>query len=422
MGWRANGPKWRLLKHLARTMHRFWTVTGLALAVASIGAACGGDNATTAGDDGGIDDGAQCPPCVTDEDCNGGICAQLGGDAYCAQACPNGYECSRDAMCTGVKSVGGQRVEVCVPRGGSCGASDDGGARDSGVHYDGGDTVTSNIGANGGTESRLYFAVVGDTRPPRTDDTAGYPTAIITKIYKDITGTSPMPPFVLSTGDYCFASTYGSEAAAQIDIYMQARAKYSGAWFPAMGNHECTGATDSNCGPGSQDGTTNNYKAFFAKMLGPIQKTDPYYEIEVDEPNKAWTAKFLFVAANAWSSAQATWLDKAMRKNTTYTFVVRHEGASANTAPGVNPAEGIMTHHPYTLSIVGHAHTYAHYRPREVTIGNGGAPLSGSKNYGYGMFSQRGDGAIQVDMIDYSSGLSDSSFRFAVRADGSPAP
>src|SRR5947209_4916787 len=45
---------------------------------------------------------------------------------------------------------------------------------------------TGSIGAGGGSVSSLYFAVVGDTRPPNPDDTARYPTLIIDKIYSDI--------------------------------------------------------------------------------------------------------------------------------------------------------------------------------------------------------------------------------------------
>src|SRR5262249_1460935 len=41
------------------------------------------------------------------------------------------------------------------------------------------------IGNDGGTLPQLHFAVVGDTRPPNKDDTAGYPTAIITQIFED---------------------------------------------------------------------------------------------------------------------------------------------------------------------------------------------------------------------------------------------
>ena len=78
---------------------------------------------------------------------------------------------------------------------------------------------------------------------------------------------------------------------------------------------------------------------------------------------------------------------------------------------------------PYTLAIVGHSHLYAHSsaHPKEVVIGNGGAPLSTSQDYGYGVFTQRQDGSIQVDMVDYKTNAPDMSFRFAVNSDGSPA-
>jgi hypothetical protein len=52
-----------------------------------------------------------------------------------------------------------------------------------------------------------------------------------------------------------------------------------------------------------------------------------------------------------------------------------------------------------------------------VTFGNGGAPLT-SKSYGYGLFSQRCDGAILVDEIDYQSGATDGQFHFVIKADG----
>jgi hypothetical protein len=301
------------------------------------------------------------------------------------------------------------------------------------IPYDaGGDPVIGQLGVDGGTLSRLLFAVVGDTRPATPDDTLGYPTQVITAIYADLRALRPRPALVVSTGDYMFASTASrqseSQAGPQLDIYMQARSRFPGAFFPAMGNHECTGATSSNCGPAASSGVTANYAAFLRQMLAPIQKSDPYYAIDIDaaeagrDAGRAWTAKFVFVAANAWSSAQESWLETTLGRPSTYTFVVRHEPASATTAPGVIPSEQIMARHPYTLAIVGHSHTYAHERetPREVLIGNGGAPLT-SKDYGYGIFSQRADGAIVVDMIHWKTGEADSSFHFAVGADGSPA-
>ena len=76
-----------------------------------------------------------------------------------------------------------------------------------------------------------------------------------------------------------------------------------------------------------------------------------------------------------------------------------------------------------TLAIVGHSHTYARTGSREVTIGNGGAPLtSPSANYGFGLVQQRTDGAIQVDAVDYATMKRDPSFVFAVNPDGSVAP
>jgi hypothetical protein len=254
------------------------------------------------------------------------------------------------------------------------------------------------------------------------DDTAGYPSAIIGKIFSDISALSPMPPFVVATGDYQFASAYsGTQAQAQFNLYAAARAKYPGFEFPAMGNHECSGAVSSNCGPGSANGLTNNYNAFVSTLLKPIGKTLPYYSINVTANDKSWTSKFVFVAANAWDQTQANWLDTAMAAATTYTFVIRHESASTAGCAGVTASESIIAKHPYTLEIVGHTHTY--YRPatREVIFGNGGAPLT-SGNYGFGLVTQRNDGAIQVDEIDMNTAAPDLKFRFALRPDGSPAP
>ena len=290
-----------------------------------------------------------------------------------------------------------------------------------GVAYDPGAPITGTVGKDGGAISRLYFAIVGDTRPAVNNDTAGYPTAIITKIWADVAALPVVPPFAVSTGDYMFAAPGSGQTAPQLDLYLGARAAFPNPWFPTMGNHECTGMTASNCGAGTVDGMTSNYTDFLAKLLGPIGQTNPYYAIHIKATDGSWTAKFVFVAANAWTADQATWLDTAMAEKTTYTFVVRHEPAHASAAPGVGPSEAIMAKYPYTLALVGHTHTYGH-RGAEVIIGNGGAPLTGAANYGFGMVSQRPDGALAVDVIDYSTGLADSAFHFAVKADGTPAP
>jgi hypothetical protein len=452
------------------------------LAVCTVLACATSSGGNPFGDDGGADGATApnpqlCPPCVIDSDCSGGaVCAQLGGDSYCASTCPTGNECDSSHTCQSETTVAGDKTSVCVPNGNACGVAPNpdagtntcpgladpttpascsscsqtsktcqpngcyggwwcdtttlkcqapptncgGGGSDAGpVTLDGG--VTGTIGSNGGTESTLYFAIIGDTRPAVINDTSAYPTTVITKIFSDVNALSPMPPFVVTTGDYMFASTSGTESTKQLSLYLGARKGYSGVDFPAMGNHECTGATASNCGSGNTDGITTNYTAFMTDMLGPISKSSPYYVINVNSTTNAWTAKFVFVAANAWDSTQASWFDSALSTTTTYTFIIRHESSTASTAPGVSPSETIMKKHPYTMSIVGHAHTYSHPTTKEVLFGNGGAPLA-SGSYGYGLVTQRSDGAVQVDAIDYSSGTADTSFRFALKADGTIAP
>lgn len=334
--------------------------------------------------------------------------------------------CLSLGACGSSESQPGPGAEGGAPEGGSGGSS---GGGDSGIagHADAGKETgdsglpVGTVGASGGLLSELSFAVAGDTRPPYTDDVSGYPTPIITKIYRDIEAMNPRPPFVVSTGDYQFSSTRSnSTASQQIALYMQARAQYSGAWFPAMGNHECTGADDSNCGPGNTDGITSNYTAFLTGMLGPIQKTVPYYSIAVNATDGSWTSKFVFTAANAWDITQQSWLTATMAQKTTYTFVIRHEPSTSNGNPaGVAAIDAVLGQYPYTLLLVGHSHTYGHPYRQVVLFGNGGAPLSGSlTSYGFGTFTRRADGAIVADEVDYMTGATDSSFHFVITADG----
>jgi hypothetical protein len=273
----------------------------------------------------------------------------------------------------------------------------------------------------------LVFACVGDTRPPDEDDTAAYPNGVITQIFASIETSEPRPEFVVATGDYMFASNRPEgQAGAQLELYLEARAQYRGPFFPALGNHECTGATSSNCGEEGVDGVTADYAAFLEKLLAPSftppGPSAPYYEVRIVAPGEAWDAKLVVIAANAWSTQQAAWLDATLAEPTTYTFVVRHEPAQATTAPGVTPSEAILARHAYTLILVGHSHTYRHStdRPREVLVGNGGAPLD-SKDYGFAVFAQRPDGAIAVDMINWRTGEADAEFHFAVESDGGAA-
>ena len=99
----------------------------------------------------------------------------------------------------------------------------------------------------------------------------------------------------------------------------------------------------------------------------------------------------------------------------------RADGLDEGNPAGAAASDTIISQYPYTLLIVGHSHTYGHYSspPREVILGNGGAPLtSSSKNYGYGVFSQQADGSIVGDEYDYMSGAKDSYFHFQISAAG----
>lgn len=395
------------------------SITLLAAFLLTVG--CGSTTTADPSDSGATDDGTgggdsaggSCTACVGDTDCSGQVCAQFGGDTYCATPCPNAT-CGAGATCTAVTTSSGDPTNVCVPDACRGSTPDAGKPVDAGTGTVDAGPVTAQIGPNGGTESKLYFGIIGDTRPPLIDDTAGYPTTTINKLYADLAAQNPAPPFIVTTGDYVFAKPSGSQAAAQFKIYNAARAKYAGVVFPALGNHECTGATTSNCGTGNVDGITNNYSQFISAMLTPIGKPKPYYVVNVNATDASWTAKFVFVAANAWDTTQATWLSQTLAVATTYTFIVRHEPAEANTAPGVTPSEQIMAQHPYTLAITGHTHTYSHYLKRQIVVGNGGAPLTSAGNFGFALITQLPNKSIQVDMLDVDTQKADLGFRFTL--------
>jgi hypothetical protein len=160
---------------------------------------------------------------------------------------------------------------------------------------------------------------------------------------------------------------------------------------------------------------TPNYTVFASNLLAPVNQTLPYYTVNVNGTGNAWTSKFVFVACNAWSATQATWLAAQLAKPTTYTFVVRHEGTIANTAPclsgtGSMNADTVMAGYPYTLLIAGHTHTYEYFSSeKQVIVGNGGAPLSGSVDYGYVIARQSGT-SIVFTSYDYMTNQSVGSF------------
>jgi hypothetical protein len=285
----------------------------------------------------------------------------------------------------------------------------------------GGTDVGSGSGSGSGSgnvtsSGDLRFAIVGDTRPPSPDDTSGYPTAIITKIYQDIEAESPAIPFAISTGDYMFSYT-ASTVMPQLSLYMTARGGYSGVQYPAMGNHECNTATDGNCGNGS---ATANMTGFISVMLSPINQTKPYYTENFAADDNSWTAKFVFIACNAWDSTQASWLQTELAKTSTYTFVVRHEGTNAVSQTPCNASQATIDAHPLTLLIVGHTHTYSHYAStKEIVVGIGGAPLTSGTNYGYAVVTRNTDGTLSIGVYDYKTHATLDTFK--INASGAAA-
>ncbi len=420
-----------------------------------------------------------CVPCVVDSDCGGARCVQHDGDWVCAAEC--GSEgavgtCATSTTCASATTAEGGSVQVCVPPAGTCTATTVDADATSDIDYCPWDPPTtpgccvctgSNCQSNGCfggwycqretckchspsqapacvtgadtdavgstlpirldfTLDKLDFAIVGDTRPPVKDGTKYYPTPIVAKIWQEVAKEVPTVPFAVTTGDYVFASAYGSQGALQLDLYLTAQAHFARPVWHALGNHECTGATASNCGPGGKDGITELYQSYLDKMVTPMGIGQPYYSIwytgaQVQGGTESpWTAKFVFIAANAWDYPQAAWLAKEMAKPSTYTFVMRHESSMATQAPGVKPSQNIIVQYPYTLLIVGHAHTFQYFEgKREVIVGNGGAPLTANINYGYVIARQRPDGAMQFTAFDYMSHAVFQSF--ALKPDGSKA-
>ncbi len=256
------------------------------------------------------------------------------------------------------------------------------------------------IGPTGGSVDHLYFAVVGDTRPGTLDQTSSYPTAIITKIYQEMQALNPRPQFVVGTGDYMFASTTGTEAQAQMNLYLGAQQNYTGTTFASMGNHECDGYTADNCTPGQ----TTNYNVFMAGLVTPLGYNTPYYSIPIRATDNSWTAKLVIVACNQWDATQRTWLTNQLASSTTYTILARHEPAASSTGPCVTDAENLMTQYPYNLNLVGHTHTFG-LTAKQVIVGTGGAPITTSGvPYGFATVEKISTG-WQVKQYDYSTGL-----------------
>ncbi len=342
--------------------------------------------------------------------------------------------------------------------GGTSSGGTSSGGTSSGGTSSGGTSGTGGSGGGGGrppslpaptlppvSMTNLVFSAFGDVRPAEPNDTANFPDTILSAIFTDMQAQGIT--YAVDAGDHCFQSSTssGSYCHAQFVSHFMAdkNAHYSGVLVPTMGNHEGCGtdaATSGNCTSWSS-GLVHDY---LVDIVQPTtgQSASPYYSIAV---YGSWgTAKFVHVAANAWTSAQNTWLTSTLNVPTTYTFVVRHEPFNDTRAPGVTPSESLYESHygagTLTLSITGHNHlvqlpggtqpygdSFGATQPYEVILGNAGAPLDAGPYYGYAVLTRRAsDGAIVAQAYESvgSDGVTllhheaDASFRFAVNPNG----
>ena len=194
-----------------------------------------------------------------------------------------------------------------------------------------------------------------------------------------------------------FAST-SSAVTAQVALFKQAMANYTaGPIYLTMGNHECTGATASNC-PNLTE--TPNIQAFMADGAGgrdqavlPHRRRDAARQGQV--PLRRRQRLGLDAAVVAAAAARRS-DDLHLRRAPRVDDVV-------GRAHRRHASESIVGAHPYTLELLGHTHEYRHEDTKHVISGNAGAPLS-TGNYGLLIVEQKSDGNITVTEIDEATG------------------
>jgi hypothetical protein len=314
-----------------------------------------------------------------------GGCFPIAGAEVTNALCSDGVDddCNGAIDC-GDPSCHGGGVTVCL----------DAGMRDSGVRDAGVDVprVDSGgvIGPMGGTVSLMHFGVFGDVRPMNPNQTPDYPTMVITEVMDGM--SQEHAEFAVATGDYMFAD-YASTANAQLELLVAAETHFVGHIFHALGNHECTGADNSNCPLGNETPQVQAYRTHLGSAYATL-----YYDWTVH--TSVGDAHFIVTAPNGWDSTQSAWLTRMLAVSARYTFVVAHEPPTAQViGPGSAAIETAMRARTggVTLRLYGHTHEYRRINPNGVVSGNAGAPLyMPTDQYGFVMVDQRADGNIIV--------------------------
>ena len=262
----------------------------------------------------------------------------------------------------------------------------------------------SGVGAHGGSVAMLHFGLAGDTRPPSCEDTAGYPSGVISTIALEFEKLGV--DFALDLGDHMYVCNNSSSVAqAQMGLYMQGIKPFTGTWFMTMGNHECTAT------PCTANSSNANYVAFM-NALAPISKS-PYYSFDVQ--TALGLATFVIIADNAFDSTEAAWLDATLAtadQKAKYTIVARHHPEGDTSVATNAESVQIIRNHKFALFLTGHEHLYKHMTTdngRDLVLGNGGAPLiAGGAYNGYAVVDQQSNGDLKVSVYDTGNVLQDS--------------
>jgi hypothetical protein len=362
-----------------------------------------------------------CAYCLNDSQCAGTPCFQdVSGSRFCGYPCgqcPTGYSCQTVMGTTGLQQTCFPNNEACVPSTAGGDTPDQSmpestsdlsfppGAHDlaTAPRDFGGIPAGGQVGPQGGSVDRLFFGFTGDTRPAQCGDV--YPTMVIQNIYTLMKGDGVQ--FAIDQGDHMFNCGSGqsafSGAKQQMNDYVTAAALLGKTVFMTMGNHECTGESQSLCALSSYGGNPN-YTAFM-DALAPVS-SKPYYRFDV--MTKTGLAVFLVVADDTWDATQQQWLTTQLTDADTrakYTFVSKHHPDGNTDHPEFQQIYNLVRQHKYTLFLTGHSHLFKRQSsdPRALVIGCGGAPLAGGTFWGYGTALQGSDDRIYVTVHDQAT-------------------
>src|SRR5436190_9993077 len=247
---------------------------------------------------------------------------------------------------------------------------------------------SGSVGPGGGAVERLWFATTGDTRPAECDQTNAYPKEAIAQVAAAMRALRVQ--FTVDLGDHMYVCNQSDpQARQQMAFYLDAVARGPSAWWMAMGNHEC-GSSKYPYACFVDGPHDANFAAFMAALKRPL----PYYANDVR--TSLGLARFVIIADDSWSPAQAAWLDDALADaddRARYTIVVRHHPVQG-TQTGAAEILSILRRHRYALILTAHDHEYRHdtatWGARSVVIGLGGA----GGRWGFGTVLQGTDGAL----------------------------